>query len=243
MDNRQGLFKAELLIALRHGANVDAFRTEFHHVAQLGAEGQRENIGQTWALQIAPGEMPRVPHQILMHDSPPPFDAVIGFASAEESDRTAMTERLAAIARKLDCWLDDTRSAVFVGCEVAITLGVGPVIVVMPLRRLPGMSHEEFMQHWFGRHAALGEAVEGVRYRQNHVDREATGVLAAQIGLHFEPMDGITESYFPGIDEAVELLSRDEVSVGAIDDEKRFIHHPRSQFGFYRAIVQTVPSC
>ena len=78
-----------------------------------------------------------------------------------------------------------------------------------------------------------------MRYRQNHVDAAATTALSARVG---QPMDGLTESYLVTIDEAVEMFTRDEVAVGAIDDEKRFIDHSRSQFGFYRTVLQLVPA-
>ena len=242
MKSRPRTSKAELLIGLRRAVDRKDFRAAFTGMAEAAAGGQRAGIGQTWSLAILPGEMPIIPHQVLMKDSPAPFDAIIQFASNDAGDMPAMTDALARLGSELAPWLDRTRSAVLVGQEIPITQGIGPIMVAMPLRRLPQLSHEEFMKHWFERHASLGEAVEGVRYWQNHVDCAATTALAARIGLCFEPMDGLTESYFMTTDEAVELLSRDEVAIGAIEDEKRFIDHSRSQFGFYRALLQQAPT-
>ncbi len=242
MKTRPRTSKVELLIGSRGDVDRNAFRAAFTGMAEAAAGGLRRGVGQTWSLALLPGEMAILPHQVLMKDSPAPFDAIIQFASNDAADLPAMTDELAKLARELAPWLDPARSAVLVGQEIPITQGIGPVMVAMPLRRLPQLSHEEFMKHWFERHASLGEAVEGVRYWQNHVDATATGALAARLGLHFEPMDGLTESYFMTTDEAVELLSREEIAVGAIDDEKRFIDHPRSQFGLYRAIVQQPPA-
>lgn len=132
--------------------------------------------------------------------------------------------------------MDRSSAAVLIGKEVAITAGDGPIYNIMPLRRLPSMDHDEFMHHWFERHASLGEGVEGVRYRQNHVDSEATGALAGQLGLSFVPMDGLTESYFDSVESACAILSQEVVAVDAIDDEKRFIDHARSQFGIYKTV-------
>jgi hypothetical protein len=125
---------------------------------------------------------------------------------------------------------------VLVGKEIAITRGDGPIYNIMPLRRLSALSHEAFMHHWFDRHAALGEGVEGVRYRQNHVDYPGTEALAGRMGLFFAPMDGLTESYFDSVDAAMAILSQEDVSVGAIEDEKLFIDHDRSQFGLYETV-------
>lgn len=242
MKTRPHTLKAELLIGLRASVDPASFRATFTDTAGASAGSLRRGIGQTWSLVIPPGEMPLLPHQLLMKDSPVPFDALIQLTSNDPADLVAMTDQLVRLASELAPWIERSRSAVFVGQEVPITQGIGPIMVAMPLRRLPSLTHEEFMQHWFGRHAALGEAVEGVRYRQNHVDAAATGALAARLGFVFEPLDGLTESYFLTPAEAVELLSRDEVAVGAIDDEKRFIDHRRSQFGLYRAIVQQAPA-
>lgn len=224
--------KASLLIALKTDAERQVFAAAFRKEAKGGAAGME----QAWSLLVPAGEMPRIAHQILMQDSPAPFDAVVQFWADSAAAVPALSDEIAAIARRLDAWIDRARSAVLVGEEISITTGHGPVLIVMPLRRLPQLSHAQFMEHWFERHADLGEAVEGVRYRQNHVDSAATDALAQRVGFRFEPMDGLTESYFLSTDEAVGLMSRDDVAVGAIADEKRFIDHSRSQFGFYRTL-------
>lgn len=242
MKSRPRTSKAELLIGLRPAVDRMAFRAAFTAMADAAAGGQRARFGQAWLLPLLPGEMPIIAHQVLMKDSPPPFDAIIQFAASDAGDVPVMTDALARLASRLEPWLDPGRSAVLVGQEIPITQGIGPIMVSMPLRRLPQLTHQEFMQHWFERHASLGEAVEGVRYRQNHVDAAETSALAARMGLHFEPMDGLTESYLMTVDEAVEMFTRDEVAIGAIEDEKRFIDHSRSQFGFYRAVLQQAPA-
>lgn len=177
-----------------------------------------------------------LPHEVLMADSPAPFDYVFEASGAGDAAAEPLQVAIAGMARVLGDRIDRQTAAVFAGTEIAITAGDGPVFVVMPLRRVPSLSHDDFMDQWFGRHAALGEKVEGVRYRQNHVDATATADLAGRIGLSFPPMDGLTESYFDALDGALALLSREDVAVGAIEDEKRFIHHPTSQFALYETL-------
>jgi len=235
------VFKAALLIGLNQDTNTDAFQSFFRALADRYRSALREGIGQTWSIKIPSSEMEQVPHQILMKDSPAPFDAIIQFSSNHKSDLAEMTDLLALLAGELGDYLDKRRSTVFVGKEVAITQGIGRVHLAMALRRLPSLTHDEFMQHWFGRHASIGEAVEGVHYRQNHIDVVKTEKLSARIGLGLEILDGLVDSYFANTEDAVELLSRKEVSVGAIEDEKRFIDHSRSHFGFCRDFVQTPP--
>lgn len=233
MSKRVRCRKAILLITLKDAVSAGDFAETFRAEARAG--GGAGGVAESWSLPVGEDEIPRIAHQVLMADSPAPFDAVVQLAGSEV-DTSVLSERLAAIGEKLAPWIDPARSAVLVGEEIRITAGDGPILIVMPLRRLPELTHEQFMAHWFERHADLGEAVEGVRYRQNHIDYAATNALAEQLGFDFEPLDGLTESYFSSAAEAHELMSRDEVAVGAIEDEKRFIDHTRSHFGFYRII-------
>jgi len=235
------VFKAALLIGLNQDMGMEDFRSSFRGMADRCRSSLQNRIGQTWSIKIPLDEMEIVPHQILMKDSPAPFDAMIQFSSNNKADLTEMTGLLERLAGTLGDCLDKRRSTVFIGKEVAITQGIGPVHLAMALRRLPTLSHAEFMQHWFGRHASIGEAVKGVHYRQNHVDFVKTEELSARIGLGLEILDGLVDSYFACPEDAVELLSREEVSVGAIEDEKLFIDHSRSHFGFCRDFVQTPP--
>lgn len=236
MSNRARRHKAILMIGQDRSVAAKTFSAAFHDDAARSKAGVASDIEAHWGTRLLPGEMKTLPHQILMEASPPPYDAVIEFATERADGVQKIADLVAASAHQLKACMDPRRSAVLVGEEIKITLGDGPIFLVMPLRRLPNLSHREFMAHWFERHADLGEAVEGVRYRQNHVNEAATKALAERLGLSFDAMDGVTESYFTGIDEAEELLSREEVAVGAIEDEKRFIDHSRSQFGFYRRI-------
>jgi len=241
MNTGPEISKAVLLIGLNPDASMDTFQPFFRALADRYRSGLRERIGQCWSVRIPESEMETVPHQILMRDSPAPFDAMIQFTSRHEADIAEMIKLVEVLAGELDEYIDKRRSTVLVGNEVAITQGIGPVHLAMALRRLPSMTHDQFMAHWFGRHAAIGEAVEGVHYRQNHIDFVKTEELSARIGLGLEILDGLVDSYFANTEDAVELLSREEVSVGAIEDEKRFIDHGRSHFGFCRDFVQTPP--
>jgi hypothetical protein len=232
MGERIGLPKAALYFNAT-GAADEALAVCEAKARELAAD-LPASVAQRVARLVI--DMPLIPHQVLMADSPKPFDAAYQLSSHDAGALDAMTRAVADMARMLRDHLDPAGVAVLVGREIAITRGDGPIYNIMPLRRLPSLSHDEFMHHWFDRHATLGEGVEGVRYRQNHVDYAATDALAAEVGLTFEPMDGLTESFFDSVDAAVAILSQKEVEVDAIEDEKRFIHHPRSQFGLYETV-------
>ncbi|CDO35125.1 MULTISPECIES: EthD domain-containing protein [Novosphingobium] len=234
MSSTRGLAKAGLYFSAA-GTGLEGLQAEMEQAASaLLADlppGTDLRIGRRLA-----GYAP-LPHEVLMADSPAPFDYVFeASGGGDEAAGEPLQIAIAAMARALGTRIDRKTAAVFVGTEIAITAGDGPVFVVMPLRRVPSLSHGDFMDQWFGRHAALGEKVEGVRYRQNHVDAISTADLAGRIGLSFAPMDGLTESYFDGLDDALAILSREDVAVGAIEDEKRFIHHPASQFALYETL-------
>lgn len=182
-------------------------------------------------------DMPLLPHQQVMANSPKPFDFAYQLSADDADALGAMEGAVVALGEALGALVDVGNALVLVGREIAITSGDGPIYNIMPLRRIPALSHAEFMHHWYDRHASLGEGVEGVRYRQNHVDHAATGALAERMGLAFEPLDGLTESYFDSVDAAVAILSQEDVAVGAIEDERRFIHHDRSQFAIYETLA------
>lgn len=224
-----------LLINLKGSAPTADFEG-FYSRSQVARGLESGDARAEKAILLGPGELEHLPHQVLMRNSPPPFAALFQLRSpsGEKTDRLA--EGILAVVTQLSEWIDRKRSALLVGSEVSITSGWGPIKIGMVLRRYPNHSHQEFMQHWFGRHAALGEAVEGVRYRQDHVDLDQTNALAQAAGIEFEEIDGVTESFFASTQEASRIMRRPDVADGAIADEKRFIDHSRSHFGFYRII-------
>lgn len=226
--------KGLLLVALKAGASRPDFEQALREFKAAG--GAPKGIDQRWVVRLGDDAIPRIAHQDLMSASPEPFDAVLQLSTEDEGNAADFADIIAAAAERLDPWLDRSRSAVLIGDEYRITAGDGPIMIVMPLRRLPELTHEGFMEHWFSRHADLGASVDGVRYRQNHFDYPATEALSKRLGFTTPPLDGVTESYFLDTDEAYRLMSGPAVAVDAIIDEKRFIDHSRSQFAFYTAI-------
>ncbi len=234
VNERRGLAKVGFYFDGAAGIEREALVSACRSLASARVKSLPDGVRQRLAARVT--EMAVLPHQRVMAASPKPFDVAYQISSPDEADLPRMAEAVSDFAFALGERIDRSTAAVFMGREIAITSGDGPIYNIMPLRRLPALDHEAFMHHWFDRHAALGEGVAGVRYRQNHVDVAATDALAARLGLVFAPMDGITESYFDSVDAAVALLSRDEVAIGAIDDERLFIDHSRSQFAIYETV-------
>lgn len=230
VKRRKGLFLAALDKGASRAALEQAIRA---HKTEVSPD---DGIELRWALRLDEDAVGPIAHFDLMRNSPAPVDAVLQLASDDEDAAPRMADLIAGAAARLDGLLDRSRSSVLIGDEYRITAGDGPIMIVMPLRRLPHLSHDQFMDHWFRRHAALGESVDGVRYRQNHFDYDATEALGQRLGLTAPPLDGITESFFLDTGEAYRLMSAPAVAVDAITDEKRFIDHSRSHFAFYATV-------
>lgn len=217
--------KIVLLLCARADARA-AFRERFAALAAAAGPGER------WSLELDGAERVHVPHMDIMKEVPP-HDAIVEFIGAGIAAAEPVAAGIVAALRPL---LDVSRSNAAVIDEYAITQGDGPVFCVLTLRRYRTMDRATFMEAWFGRHAKLGEKVEGVRYRQNHAELAASAALAARLGLAGTELDGMALSYFDGPREAAKILGAPAVAVGAIEDERRFIDHPRSQFSLYRTI-------
>ncbi|MFV0277485.1 MAG: EthD domain-containing protein [Parahaliea sp.] len=234
MDHRVGLTKASLYFDAVSASDVQTLFELMRATLRRTTDAQGPALSRRISRRVS--DMSPLPHQLLMVDSPKPFDFTCELSRSDAAQSAALADALVAVIETLGERIDRRNAAVFAGREIAITAGDGSIYVIMALRRVPSLSHEEFMFHWFDRHAALGEQVAGVRYRQDHVDLAATRQLAQRTGLDFPAMDGLAESYFDSLDDAIALLSHPDVAVGAIEDEKRFIHHPTSQFALYQTI-------
>lgn len=235
MSKRAMYGKAMLLITLKPQVASETFNEIFANRG-LGRDTGPNAENAAKAILMDESEISGLPHQQVMANSPPRFHAVYQLRS-DGNDFEHLGAGIADAVSQLEDWIDRGRSALLLGTEVAITQGWGPIKVVMPLRRRADMTHDDFMQSWYGRHANIGEAVEGVRYRQNHVDAEATRRLSRATGITFEELDGLAESFFPTPEAAVKLMNQPQVAVDAIEDEKAFIDHSRSHFGFYRVLT------
>ena len=98
------------------------------------------------------------------------------------------------------------------------------------LRRLPGMSLEQFQDYWRNRHGPLvrehADALRIRRYCQVHRmhNAESAGLSASRGGP--EPYDGIAEVWWDDLATLQEALTRPEAAAASqalLDDEKKFI--------------------
>jgi uncharacterized protein (TIGR02118 family) len=103
------------------------------------------------------------------------------------------------------------------------------------MRRLPGMSEEEFNAYWREKHtplaAKLAPALNLRKYVQTHnLDIPFNEILRRSRGLG-EPYDGAGELWWGSVDEMIDALSSDEgmdANAAFIEDEANFIEFSSS---------------
>jgi uncharacterized protein (TIGR02118 family) len=109
------------------------------------------------------------------------------------------------------------------------------VKLVFVLRRLPGMTRDEFQRYWLEQHGPLVRshaAALGIRrYVQLHaLPSDVHTALRASRNAP-EEYDGIAELWFDDIDAIGRSVATDEgraASIALLEDERRFIDHARS---------------
>jgi hypothetical protein len=233
MSNAKSKSKVILLCV---AADLNEIAPLIGQFADAASTGPDSRISQRWSLRIADTGGALTPHQELTATGPRSPDIVVEFSSDSPSDRGAMIDAALRVTKALDQAIDKKSSAAFVGEEWAITTGDGPVFLVMGIRARSDHSHEAFMQHWFGIHAGLGATVPGVRYKQNHIDKDASETLAERAGFGGEIWDGVTLSYFDDIETGLKVMTQPEVLTG-LEDERLFINHARSSFDFFKVVA------
>lgn len=132
---------------------------------------------------------------------------------------------------------DAARSTAFAGTRHAVLPGSAPIRLFFGLRRLPALTRAAFHDYWLNRHAEIGRRlIPPYTYHQVHADEATTATLSGEAGLAASTYDGIVEVHFPDVDAFVRQLSRADVASEALEDEKNFIDHARSQFWGFREV-------
>ncbi|MEO0033869.1 MAG: hypothetical protein RIS94_3627, partial [Pseudomonadota bacterium] len=133
---------------------------------------------------------------------------------------------------------DAARSTVAAGTRHAVLPGRDAIRLFFGLRRLPTLTREGFHDYWLNHHAEIGRRlIPPYTYHQIHADAAMTDGAAAATGLAASTYDGLVEVHFPDIDAFVRQLSRPEIAAEALEDEKNFIDHSRSQFWAFREVA------
>ncbi len=225
--------KLQLLLILRE--DVPLAQLEAH----LASEGQRVR-----------GSVPRGGrHRRLLrvHDDPTragadehetpatgAFDAVFEIGG-EDLDPAALAAAVRGVGTHLEPWIDQARSAAVVGTQVEVVAGIRRFGALYGLRRLPTLSHAQFVDHWSGEHAALVRAISALSgYRQFVADLEQSREAADSAGLGISDFDGVAESFYEDRAAFLSIMADPTVTSGVLDDERRFVDAARSALALYR---------
>lgn len=147
---------------------------------------------------------------------------------------TCRMEDAAGVVSALDGDLDRESSSVLGFRHHAILPGRDAIRLYFGLRRLERLTLTEFQDYWLNHHADFGRRlIPPYSYHQLHTDPTATQALSKSTGLPESTLDGVVEVHFPDVDALIRQLSREDVAKGALEDERNFIDHARSQFWAY----------
>jgi uncharacterized protein (TIGR02118 family) len=99
------------------------------------------------------------------------------------------------------------------------------------LRRLPGLSLEEFQDHWLEHHADLGRPLKGLRrYVQYHtLANDPIREAMAQAGTStVDPYDGLSIAWWDSAESLGADMGGSPAMEAAMDDQRKFVDHSRS---------------
>jgi uncharacterized protein (TIGR02118 family) len=102
------------------------------------------------------------------------------------------------------------------------------------LTRKEGISHEQFVRHWFDIHGPLAHAVPGIRrYVQSHITRSLTRPDIAETDVE---VDGIAELWYDDLESLQRAAATPEMKT-LTDDGALFIGRIKSYVIEERQII------
>jgi uncharacterized protein (TIGR02118 family) len=110
--------------------------------------------------------------------------------------------------------------------------------VLSLLTRKPGLTHAEFVRHWFDSHARLAHAVPGIRrYVQSHITGTRSRPDIAETDID---VDGIAELWYDDLDSFQRAAATPEMKV-LTDDGALFIGQIKTYIIEERQIIPLPP--
>jgi EthD domain-containing protein len=189
--------------------------------------GQTEHAQETAA---GPG-FTAVLHVSLAGDGDLPVGDgdLAGDGDLPAGDGDLLTGAVRGIAADLGPLIDPARSAALAGAEHVIVPGEQPLMLAMAIRRLPSLTHEQYVGHWSTAHAELGRAVPGSQgYRQVRAVAPLSRQVAAAAGVGVADLDGVALAYYADEQAFFAIMGNAEVTGPLLADEQTFIDHARS---------------
>ena len=108
--------------------------------------------------------------------------------------------------------------------------------LVFSIRRVPGMTRDEFQRYWRNEHARLVERHAEVlrirRYVQTHLrNTDADVAISGARGSEPAQYDGMAELWWDSVEDLLAASSSEQGQIAGaalLEDEKRFIDLPNS---------------
>lgn len=220
--------KIKLLFTLRDG--VPAARLDAALTGEI--DRLRSTTGGTWAFARGAAIQDEELHHVAagaFDAAEHPFDAMLEVVpTGSLADAIPLFEGL---AERLSGIVDPATSAALAGTEHVILPGDGALFVLITNRRLPGFTHQGFIDYWLGYHGPFAREHTppevGMGYRQFHTDEPLTAALLNATGFAVGDFDGAAECHYFGADAVRLLMGKTEVVDQATEDELKFVDHDR----------------
>ena len=164
----------------------------------------------------------------------PGFTTVIHLSLGDRGDLArgrgdVLARAVSGVAAELGPLIDPARSAAVAGDEHVIVPGEQPLTLAMAIRRLPALTHEQYIEHWSTVHAELGRAVPGSQgYRQVRPVAQLSRRVAAAAGVGVADLDGVALAYYADERAFFAIMGNAEVAGPLLADERTFIDHAAS---------------
>ena len=224
-------WKIRLMLAIADGADAKALR------GAMIAEAARLDAALPGRLRHARAfrlhdEALREAARGSVYSGAPPFDAMMEIVADDGEAIRLAGDVLEGVAGRMAGVLRPENSAVLAGTIYEILPGTGPVHLAISARRLPHLSHDDYMDHWFHKHSdkarSADQVVQGLFYRQFHNDPARAAGIARRAGIGLADFDGMSEAYFTDGETLSRVYNAPGVWEAALTDELRFVDHGRS---------------
>jgi hypothetical protein len=157
------------------------------------------------------------------------FDAVLEVKVPDEVGASRLIGAFEGMVGQLGAGVDPVRSCALVGVEHTIIEGNGPVQLFYAFRRIPSISHEDFVDYWEHRLVEQTTKTPGKSgYSQLHADLDLSSRFARAVGVSIDDFDGVALEWYPGVEAFMTAVSWASEPTAAIIESESSINDFKS---------------
>jgi len=172
----------------------------------------------------------------------PEFDATVEIGLPRAAADDGLMQQAAALAPTIGPYIDKTMSAAVVGHEEIVNPDVGPFQLFWCMRRLPHLTHEQYLRYWLASHSEFGRYQPGrPGARQLHADLRASAIAAQAARVAIDDFDGVAQVYFGGAALFPDSRPSDAFTEATQADGALISDTPRGMGGLHH-IIATIES-